>query len=142
MAEDQSGAFGIIQLGMQERWGEDYDPSANPDTMDLAKHYTTGGSQFVVAELDGEIVGTGALMPAGPNTSRIVRMAVHPERRRQGIAQRIVADLIARARMRGDARVLVSTDVPWTSANALYLACGFGLTHQDEIDNHYAIDLV
>lgn len=55
----------------------------------------------VVAILDGEVVGTGRLLPTGT----IGRMAVTPALRGQGIGARVLALLEQRARERGHVTV-------------------------------------
>ena len=139
---DQAAARALIQAGMHERWGETYDEALNPDTDDIAGNYTTDGRQFFVGVDDaGLVVATGALVPAGRDTSRIFRMSVDGGRRREGLGRQMVEGLIDQARAVGSRRVLVSTDTPWESAIGLYAACGFEVIGIDPTDTHFGMDL-
>ena len=52
-----------------------------------------------------------------------------------------VEELISRARQKGMVEVVVLADTPWTSAVALYQACGFDEVRRDRTDTHFAIRL-
>lgn len=145
---DQHAAQALVQAGMKDRWGDDFDPSFNTDTDDIAATYTTGGSQFVVAvDSAGTVIGTGALMSEneglspGTAAGRIVRMSVDAGHRRQGIAQAIVYDLLERARQANYQLVLVATDTPWTDAIELYKSCGFTYAGADDVETHLQLHL-
>ena len=139
---DQEVAEAVIQAGMGDRWGDDYDPTSNPDLHDIEASYMTNGRVFLVAEMmDGLIVGTGALVPEGRGVSRILRISVSRDWRRQGIAKALVAELLAAARRAGSTKVVVSTDTPWLEAIALYEATGFIVTGTDDIETHFTLEL-
>lgn len=140
-AADQDEACAVIQAGLRERWGDAFDPSANPDTDDLWASYVEPGGEIVVAVDGDRIVGTGILITAGPGTAQLVRMSTHPEHRRRGIGRRVVAHLVERARARGFERVVIEADTPWESAVALYAACGFTIERQDPDTTHFTLDL-
>jgi hypothetical protein len=53
----------LVLAGMRERWGDAYDPSANPDLDNISACYVDRGADVVVAEIGGEIVATGILWP-------------------------------------------------------------------------------
>jgi amino-acid N-acetyltransferase len=65
--------------------------------------------EFWVAELDGEVVGCGALHVLWEDLAEIRTVAVDPERRGMGIGHRIVAALIGTARDLGLRRVFCLT---------------------------------
>ena len=54
-----------------------------------------------VALLDGEVVGTGRMVPAEPRSARIGRMAVRNEWRRRGVGGRILRALEEAASSQG-----------------------------------------
>jgi len=122
---------------MRERWGDAYDSTYNADADDLwASYVLERDAEVRVVELDGAVVAVGALVPDGPGTGRLVRVAVDGRHRRQGLASMIVRGLLEAARTRGMAAVRVSTDRPWTDAVALYRSCGFEQSGEDDIDIH------
>lgn len=138
---DQGELRLLILAGLRERWGESFDADRNPDLSDFVANYLRRGSEVVVIERDGELIGTGTLIPDKGGAGRIVRMSVAQSHRRQGHARRIIDELIKRARRREMSEVRVLTDTPWDSAVDLYRACGFMELGDDGIDTHFRIEL-
>lgn len=138
---DQDALRRLILSGLRERWGEAFDASVNPDLSDLVANYLDRGAEIVVIESDGDIIATGILIPDDATVGRIVRMSVAAAHRRQGLARRIVEELVRRARRRGMSEVRVLTDTPWTSAVELYAACGFTEVRRDATDTHFVLPL-
>jgi ribosomal protein S18 acetylase RimI-like enzyme len=124
---------------MRERWGDAYDPAANPDLNNISAIYVARGAEVVVVEVGGDIVATGMLLPEGEARGRIVRVSVDQAHRRQGFGRQVVEELVRRARRRGMLEVVVRTDTPWTSALALYRSSGFDDVGQDATDTHFAL---
>jgi ribosomal protein S18 acetylase RimI-like enzyme len=137
--DDQAAVRTLVLDGMRERWGDSFDPNANPDLDDVAVHYIERGAEVVVVEIAGDVVGTGVLRPERDRRGRILRVSVRAEHRRQGIGRQIVEELVNRARRRGMSAVDVLADTPWTSATALYRACGFECTHRDATDTSFTL---
>jgi GNAT superfamily N-acetyltransferase len=133
---DQKAARRLILTGLGEHWGF-IDETLNPDVDDIEAHYLRTGQLFVVAEVDNEIVGTGALVNEGVDTMRMVRVSVHKEQRRLGIGRTLVEHLVADARRRGARRIVVETTRGWQDAIHLYLRCGFQQYHEDDEDLHF-----
>lgn len=127
---DQPAARALILAGLAEHFGA-LDPTMNPDLDDLAASYVARGACFLVADDAGQIVGTGALTAEAPGVGRIVRMSVRRDRRRGGLGRALVAALLAEARVRGDAAVLVETNRDWHAAIGLYERCGFRKVARD-----------
>ena len=65
--------------------------------------------EFLVGELDGEVVGCGALHVLWEDLGEIRTVAVHPRAVGHGVGHAIVAALIARARELGLRRIFVLT---------------------------------
>lgn len=65
--------------------------------------------EFRVAEVDGAVVGCGALHVMWEDLAEIRTLAVDPDRRGHGIGGRIVTELLADARYLGVRRVFVLT---------------------------------
>lgn len=82
-------------------------------------------SCFVLAHLDGAVVGCGALRPRDATTAEIKRMFVRRAARRQGEARAIVAHLVHVAGRFGYRRVRLETGDRQPEAIALDAACGF-----------------
>ena len=121
---DQLPVRRLILEGLGEHFGF-IDESFNPDLENIETNYSLPGHYFVVAEKDGELVGTGALIFQADDGAQMVRVSVAPKFRRQGIARQIVEHLIQTARDRQVAHLWMETNQNWASAIRLYQACGF-----------------
>ncbi len=122
--QDQTAARRLILAGLGEHFGW-IDETCNPDLDDITANYVEPGHTFVVAEIGGELVGTGGLIAEREDVGRIVRMSVDRAHRRAGIGRALVAHLLNAARQRGFAQVMVSTSPDWQDAVGLYEHCGF-----------------
>lgn len=134
--DDQAFVEELIQQGMRQRWGDTYDPEANPDVTDMWTNDVEAGDEVVVLERDGAILATGTLRSVDARCGRLWRIATHADHRRSGLARAVVDDLVDRARRRGMNELVVRTDTPWRDAVALYRSCGFSVVAQtdDETD--------
>jgi GNAT superfamily N-acetyltransferase len=131
---DQGPARALILAGLEEHWGW-LDPTLNPDLDDIAAAYADG--VFLVARASGEVVGTGALLPEGERTARIVRMSVARGRRRSGIGSGVLDALLAHARRLGYRTIVLETTATWDDAIAFYLRHGFCIVDHCDGDTHF-----
>ncbi len=126
-SQDQQAVRSLILAGLAEHWGQ-VDPALNPDLNDMAASYKD--ATFLVAWLDGRIVGCGALVPRSDQTAEIVRMSVASEFRRQGIGREILTRLCQRARKSGYRRIILETTSTWDDVIRFYERFGFRVTHR------------
>jgi len=84
-----------------------------------------GHGAFVVAWVDEEAVGCGALRLLDNETAEVKRMYIAAEYRRQGMAGAILRFLEDRARALGATRVVLETVIDPPAAVALYRAAGY-----------------
>jgi putative acetyltransferase len=80
---------------------------------------------LLVARVDGEAVGCGALRRLDPDTGEIKRMYVAPPVRGTGVGARILGELERRARSMGIRRLVLETGERQASAVRLYERAGF-----------------
>src|SRR5215475_11504648 len=80
---------------------------------------------FVIARVDGNAVGCGALRALEPGVGEVKRMFVLPEFRGRGIARRILEGLESRARDLGYASVWLETGIGQPEAIGLYKSAGY-----------------
>ncbi|NJP45529.1 GNAT family N-acetyltransferase [Actinacidiphila epipremni] len=118
---------GLVQLEYAERYGEgDLTPMA-------ADHFDPPHGLYLVAfDADGEPVASGGwrAQEASPEghedgDAEIKRMFVVRERRGQGLARRILAELEATAAAAGRRRMVLETGSRQPEAIALYTSCGY-----------------
>ena len=135
---DQDGCKALVLAGLAEHWGE-LDPSLNPDLNDIAVSF--GAGCFLTAWSGEALAGTGGFQPAGPDCVQISRMSVRRDLRGQGLGKRILAELLAEARRRGTRRAILETTETWQEVVRFYLSAGFQLTHRQDGDVYFSIDL-
>ena len=136
---DQPAVKALILAGLVEHWGA-LDSAKNPDLDDIAASYKD--AYFLVAKMDGEVVGCGALVPHDAYTAEIVRMSVAARLRRQGLGRRILQALIDRARAQGFKHVILETTETWSGVITFYQEFGFRITHHKDGDAWFVLDLV
>lgn len=138
--EDQCAVKALILAGLKEHWGT-LDPTLNPDLGDIASTYAD--ATVVVACQSDRIIGTGVLKPQGEGArvGEIVRMSVATDCRRRGIGRQILNALIEAGRERGYARIILETTQTWDGAIAFYQAAGFQITHHQDGDVYFVMQL-
>ena len=103
--------------------------------------YTKAGHEFIVAELEAWMVGTGALLYEDNNRGRIVRVSVNPKFRNRGYGEAIVKHLIRLGQKNGLGQIVVETNQDWISAIDLYQKCGFQPYDRDDESLYLRMDL-
>jgi putative acetyltransferase len=136
--ENQDPVKNLILSGLAEHFGT-IDVTRNPDLNQIADTYAD--HDFLLAWCGERIVGTGALLRRSENTAEIVRMSVAYDMRRQGIGRQILAQILDFARVKGYRQVILETTDTWEEVIQFYLRCGFHITHYQEGDVYFALDL-
>ncbi len=119
---DQARVYALVIAGLAEHFDEPK-PWMNPDLDDIATTYA--GETFLLAVVEGTIIGCGALITEDESTGRIVRVSVAPAHRRQGLGRAISTQLLTSARARGFSAVVIETNSAWAGALRLYQSLGF-----------------
>jgi N-acetylglutamate synthase-like GNAT family acetyltransferase len=138
--QDQSTTRQLILEGLGGHFGF-IDKTMNPDLDNIWQHYVVPGNTFIVAEIAGQIVGSGALVKEAAGVGRLVRMSVHSGWQRRGIGRKLVQHLIAKANEQGYKTLLVETNHDWYDAIGLYESCGFSEYDRDEESRHFQQEL-
>lgn len=105
-------------------------PSGPPELVDPAAAVLAAGGVLLVAVDDGHLVGAGGLRPVHdrPRIGRLVRIRVHPARRRRGIARELMAALEDHARRLGLTDLLLDVGDHQPEALAFHRALGWSET--------------
>jgi len=126
-------------------WTTQDDPAAAPVLADLARHYTRlygEGAQremaryaprefaapdggFLLLLADDGPVAAGAFRRHDATTAEFKRMWTRADRRRRGLARRVLAELEAGVRARGYTSVHLTTGSRQQDAAQLYVAAGY-----------------
>lgn len=108
---------------LQERFDSGFDParSVSADPGEL----TPPNGAFLVARLEGQPIGCGALKRIGRGVGEIKRMWVDPSARGLGVAQRLLEALEGEAAALGLRTLRLDTNRSLGEARALYLRNGY-----------------
>lgn len=114
-----------------------------PGGFDLARiaapttEFTSPHGVFLLARLDGQAVGCGALRTLDADTAEIKRMWIDPAARRLGIGRSLLAALESSAAELGCRTMRLDTAAYLNEAHALYRSAGYRETPAYN-DNPYA----
>ena len=133
--KDQESARQLIISGLGEYFDQ-IEYSLNRDLDDIGASYIETKNDFIIAEIDRRMIGTGALIQESNDTGRIVRVSVSKPMRNRGIGKTIVEHLIELGRKRKFKQIVVETNLDWIVANNLYLGLGFKESARDDISVH------
>jgi putative acetyltransferase len=100
------------------------EPGANHFTLTSAQ-VETGEGAFVVAYLDGEPIGCGAVRRLDATTAELKRMYVDPTLRGRGVGRALVEALEREARLLGATKVVLETGTRLARALRLYEGMGY-----------------
>jgi GNAT superfamily N-acetyltransferase len=127
---DERAVQDVFERAMREAGT---DPADVPGTRDLGwieAAYIDPGGEFLVVEVDGEVVATGGLV-VDRDVAELFRVAVDPDHQREGHGSRLLGALEDAARDRGVERVVLTTARRQSSAVAFYPQYGYELTGED-----------
>ena len=110
-----------LNAELEARYPED---GANFFSLDPAE-VAPGQGAFLLALVDGESIGCGAIRRRDTEVAEIKRMYVVPRHRGQGIGRAVLAQLEAEARLLGIVRLVLETGDRQPEASALYRSSGF-----------------
>lgn len=113
--------IGALNAELTGRYPED---GANFFRLD-AEEVSDGRGAFIVAYIDGEPIGCGAVRRIESDTAEIKRMYVAPGARGCGVGRQILAELEAEARRLGVTRLVLETGPRQPEAIAIYRRAGF-----------------
>jgi DNA-binding MarR family transcriptional regulator len=114
---DARWCLGHYFAELDERFDGGFDPGRT-----LSAH----GGMFLVARLNGQPAGCGALKALDADTAEIMRMWVDRPHRGLGIAKRILDALEREATSAGHRAVRLYTNRSLAEAQAMYRGCGYG----------------
>lgn len=130
-------AFAALNLAWIEE-GFTVEQSDREQLNDPEKAIIARGGRIIIAEIDGEVCGCGAVLPAhiqpfaGKYYVEIVKMAAKAGMRGHGIGGAVMARLIDEARAMNADGIWIETAEKLTAANRLYRSSGFRELASDE----------
>jgi GNAT superfamily N-acetyltransferase len=137
IASDHEAVLSLHRAGLQQM-GADRGPGPwDADLDDIENSYLRAGGEFLVADLHGELVAMGGLLPTGEHVVDLKRLRVRPDMQGLGVGEHLARSLLDRARELGVGRVTADTTTRQLPAQRLFAKLGFteiGRVHQADMD--------
>ena len=92
---------------------------------DPHRHILAPGGQIFIAEADGAVVGTCALIPVAPGEFELAKMTVAEQARGSGTGRKLLRFAISVARQMGARRLSLESNTKAAAAVHLYEQAGF-----------------
>jgi ribosomal protein S18 acetylase RimI-like enzyme len=123
---DGDDVWRLHHLGNEQTgWHGSTDHIAFDDLRQIRSHYFDSGGTFLLAEIDGLVVGMGGLDVRADRVGEVRRMRVDPQYQRRGIASALLARLEQYAVRAGIAKLVLDTLVTNEPAQLLYTSHGY-----------------
>jgi ribosomal protein S18 acetylase RimI-like enzyme len=111
--------------GMRRAGAHAGDGPWDDDLRAIRSTYLDDAGEFLLGELDGEVVAIGALRRVSQTTAEIKRMRVDARHQRRGFARAMLSALESRARELGYTTLRLDTTVGQRPARDLYRSSGY-----------------
>ncbi len=116
-------------------------PPEFPELADISGTFLHPGGDFLVAELDGDVVGTIGLRRSEHGGADVVWLLVHPAARRRGVGSALLEAVEWRAIGLGIRRLNLDVENSEKDAIAFYLASGFqGLDPEEDSEGRWSVN--
>ncbi len=130
---EDAAAFRDLNLAWVEKYftveAEDRAQLEDPQT-----HILDKGGAILIAELEGEAVGTVGLVPGhGPGVLELIKMSARSDIQGRGIGRALMEAAIAKSRDMGATKIWLETNTILDAALALYRKSGFRELTGDEL---------
>ncbi|MEU4243577.1 GNAT family N-acetyltransferase [Actinoplanes sp. NPDC026619] len=106
-------------------------PANFPDLADIEESFLAQHGEFLVAELNGHLIGMGGYRPNAHAVAEVLRVRVHPATRRRGIGRALMTELEQRAARNGLTSMHLDTATNQPDAMAFYQSLGYRETTRE-----------
>jgi len=106
-------------------WGPHFEGLCAEIVAEMMAKYDAARDRFLIADVDGEPVGSVFVVKESDDTARLRLLLVEPKARGLGIGKRLVAECLAFARGAGYAKMTLWTHSILTAARKIYQDAGF-----------------
>lgn len=118
-------------------WVEEYfsvEPEDRAQLEDPQTHILEKGGAILIAEYDGEPVGTVGLVPGhGEGILELIKMSARTDVQGKGIGRALMEAAVSKSRQMGASKIWLETNTKLAAALALYRKAGFRELSGDEV---------
>ncbi|MEO6026432.1 MAG: GNAT family N-acetyltransferase [Candidatus Binatia bacterium] len=139
--EHATGVVSVILSIQQDEYALPITLDAQPDLQDIPGFYQHGNGNFWVALDDRVVVGTVAVLDIGAGQAALRKMFVAVGHRgpKHGVAQGLLATLLAWGRVRGVREIFLGTTARFPAAHRFYEKNGFREIAHEELPVRFPI---
>lgn len=109
------------------------------DLKNIPEVYDNAGGAFVIAELEGRVVGMGALKRVDAETAELKRMRVQPEYQGKGLGTKLLRLLENKAKELGYTCLILDTSLQQQAALHMYTKHGYKEYKRGELGGLYTV---
>lgn len=136
---DKPGIICLVKNTLFEIFGSE--AKNIEDLKRIDEEYFGKGGIFLVAEINGKIIGTIGVVKERSKIARLKRMYVHKKYRGKGVGQRLLNKAILFCKKRGYEKLVLSTYPKMKDAIEFYLSNGFEIRKKDKKGIHFEKEL-
>jgi GNAT superfamily N-acetyltransferase len=134
-AGDHNAVVTLHNLALKDAGAHMGEGPWDADLDAIEAEYIESGGEFLVGELDGEIVAMGGFQRVDDTTVNLRRMRIKPGLQRLGYGKVILERLESRAADLGYERIVLDTSYLLTGALNFYPRFGYRKTHEEDLGN-------
>jgi len=112
-------------------WDERFEALVAQITADFINHYKPEREKSIIAELNGEIIGSVFVVQQDETVAKLRLLLVEPKARGFGLGSRLVQESIAFAKQAGYQKLVLWTNSVLKEARHIYAKSGFQLMEQE-----------
>ena len=137
---DQQGVLDLIVPIQQQEFGIAITQEDQPDLCQVRSFYQTGKGNFWVAEDNGVVVGTIALIDIGAGQGALRKMFVHKDYRgAKQTAKKLLDVLLNWSREQGLREIYLGTTVKFLAAHRFYEKNGFVEMAKEQLPSAFPV---
>ena len=138
---DAKGVVDVILPIQQAEFGIPITLEAQPDLQDISGFYQRDNGGFWVAESEGVVIGTIALLDIGNRQGALRKMFVAQSHRgpQQGVARRLLETLLEWCAVRDIDEIYLGTTAAFLAAHRFYEKNGFTEVARTELPPNFPI---
>lgn len=138
---DANAVVDVILPIQQSEFGIPITLEGQPDLQDISGFYQRDNGGFWVAESEGVVVGTIALLDIGNHQAALRKMFVSPSHRgpERGVARHLLETLLEWCRVRNIEEIYLGTTAAFLAAHRFYEKNGFTQLPRAELPSAFPI---
>lgn len=122
-------------------WDERFEALVAQITADFINNYNPERERSIIAEMNGEIVGSVFVVESSDTVAKLRLLLVEPKARGLGLGSRLVQECITFSRRAGYQKLVLWTNSVLEAARHIYAKAGFKLVEQ-EAHHSFGKDLI